>query len=165
MNGDGIASAVQHYFRQSEQLPTGLVAAVRQDKQGRWRGGCVMLQQMPRGGGTEHISDTSVEDDWHRVMMLMGTCTPEELTDPALSANDLLFRLFNEEGVRVYEPHAFRHQCRCSQTRVVGMLRSLPRSEIENLAVNDIVDVTCEFCNKSYKFDKAQREEIYREQG
>jgi molecular chaperone Hsp33 len=162
MNGENIAEAVQHYFRQSEQLPTGIVAAVHCDGQGRWHGGCLMLQKMPREGGVGYESDTSVEDDWLRAMMLMGTCTPAELTDPGLSANDLLFRLFHEEGVRVFDPHPFRHQCRCSEARVTDMLRSLPREEIEELAINGIVDVTCEFCNKSYKFDKARREEIFR---
>jgi molecular chaperone Hsp33 len=163
MNGDSLAEAVQHYFRQSEQLPTGIMAAARRDGQGRWRGGCLMLQQMPREGGIAHETDVSVADDWLRAMMLMGTCTPAELTDPALSAHDLLYRLFNEEGVRVYDPHALRHQCRCSEVRVSGMLRSLPRDEIEALAVNGIVEVTCEFCNKSYRFDEKRREGLYRQ--
>ena len=162
LGGGSLAEAVQHYFRQSEQLPTGIMAAVRRDEQGRWCGGCLMLQQMPREGGAAVERDTSVADDWHRAMMLMGTCSAEELTDVALSPNDLLYRLFHEEGVRVYEPHGFRPQCRCSETRVTNMLRSLPREEIEDLAVNGVVSVTCEFCNKSYTFDEAQREELYR---
>ncbi len=156
-----LAEAVQHYFRQSEQLPTGIVAAVRQDEQGRWRGGGLMLQQMPREGGIGHVSDTSTEDDWHRSMMLMGTSTPEELTDSILSPNDVLYRLFHEEGVRVFEPHAFRHECRCSEERVTNMLRSLPRNEIEELSVQGTVIVTCEFCNKNYTFDKKQRDKLY----
>lgn len=171
MQGNTLAEAVQHYFRQSEQLPTGIMASVRRDEQGRWHGGCLMLQQMPRDGGIPgglprgilHETDTSTEDDWYRCMMLMGTCTVTELTDPALEPNTLLFRLFHEEGVRVFEPHMFRHQCRCSEDRVKGMLKSMPRNEIEDLAINGMVDVTCEFCNKSYKFDKTQREALYAE--
>jgi molecular chaperone Hsp33 len=169
MQGNNLAEAVQHYFRQSEQLPTGIMAAVRRDDHGRWHGGCLMLQQMPRSGGIEggiargiaHDVDTAVEDDWYRCMMLMGTCTENELTDPTLEPNALLYRLFHEEGVRVFDPHLFRHQCRCSEERVKGMLKSLPRAEIEELAINGVVDVVCEFCNKSYKFNKAQREELY----
>lgn len=165
-----LADAVQHYFRQSEQLPTGIIAAVDCDAQGRWHGGCLMLQQMPRAGGIfgesaqiYNIRDsaTAVADDWYRAMMLMGTCTKNELINPTLSAHELLYRLFHEEGVRVYDPQIFRHQCRCSEQRVKSMLRSLPREEIESLAVDGIVDVTCEFCNRSYRFDQAQRDALY----
>ncbi len=156
------AEAVQHYFRQSEQLPTGIISAVKQDDQGRWRGGCLMLQRMPREGGIEQVpSDISAEDDWLRAMLLMQTCEAEELTHPDLKPNDLLYRLFNEEGVRAFEAKPFRHKCRCSEDRVTDMLRSLPREEIETLTVNDLITVTCEFCNHSYKYDKQRRDEIY----
>ncbi len=163
LEGDSLAEAVQHYFRQSEQIPTGIMAAARRDVAGRWRGGCLMLQRMPREGGTTVASDTGVEDDWLRAMMLMQTCTAEELTDPSLTAEALLFRLFHEEGVRVYEPHRFRHQCRCSAERVGGMLRSLPRAEVESMAVEGVVGVTCEFCNRSYTYDAEQLDALYGE--
>ena len=163
LEGKSLAEGVQHYFRQSEQLPTGIIAAVSHDAYGRWHGGCLMLQQMPREGGMAHESDTSVEDDWYRVMMLMGTCTAAELTDPLIEPNQLLFRLFHEEGVRVFDPRNFHHACRCSEKRVRNMLRSLPANEIEELAVNGVVEVTCEFCNKSYRFDEKKRAELYAE--
>lgn len=163
LEGKSLAEAVQHYFRQSEQLPTGIMVAVERDSHGRWHGGCLMLQQMPREGGTVYESDMSVEDDWYRAMMLMGTCTPAELADPMLEPNQLLYRLFHEEGVRVFDSHGFRHQCRCSDTRVKGMLRSLPRVEIEELAIKGVVEVTCEFCNKTYRFNEQQRETLYAE--
>lgn len=157
-----LAEAVQHYFRQSEQIPTGIIAAARQDEEGRWRGGCLMLQHMPREGGIPQIqSDQSAEDDWLRAMMLMDTCGVNELTHATLKPNELLFRLFHEEGVRVFDPHPFRHKCRCSEERVTNMLRSLPRAEIETMAVNGIVSVTCEFCNQSYVYDEKRREELW----
>ncbi|HEU0117398.1 MAG TPA: Hsp33 family molecular chaperone HslO [Alphaproteobacteria bacterium] len=161
LSGGTLAEAVQHYFRQSEQLPTGIVTAIDRDAQGRWHGGCLMLQKMPREGGIAYESETTVEDDWHRAMMLMGTCTPAELTDTALEPNELLYRLFHEEGVRVFDPHHFRHECRCSEERVVSMLQSLPRAEVETLAVDGMVEVTCEFCNKSYRFDEKRRDVLY----
>jgi len=94
-------------------------------------------------------------------MMLMETCGADELTHATLKPNELLFRLFHEEGVRVFEQHRFRHRCRCSETRVTNMLRSLPRDEIETMAVNGIVSVTCEFCNSSYLYDRKRRDELY----
>ena len=161
LEGGTLAEAVQHYFRQSEQLPTGITVAAHRDAQGRWRGGCLLLQRMPREGGINVESTTPEAEDWTRTMIVMGTCTTHELTDPVLSAETLLFRLFHEEGVRVYESQYMRHQCRCSQTRVEGMLRSLPRDEIEELAVEDVVNVTCEFCNKNYVFNHKDRDKLY----
>lgn len=161
LQGDSLATAVQHYFRQSEQIATGIKVAARQDTPGHWHGGCLLLQQMPKEGGFRPANDTGHEDDWHRAMILMDTCTPEELVDARLSAEDLLFRLFHEDGVRVYEAKPFRHECRCSEAKVVNALRSLPQSEVEAMAVDGIVSVSCEFCNRSYLFDAAQRQEIF----
>ena len=161
LEGGSLAEAVQHYFRQSEQLPTGIIASARRDELGHWRGGCLLLQRMPREGGVNVESYSPEAEDWTRAMILMGTCTPQELTQPDLDAETLLFRLFHEEGVLVYEPLPLRPQCRCSQTRVEGMLRSLPRSEVEGLAVDGLVTVTCEFCNTSYPFDAWGIDRVY----
>ena len=150
LEGDNLAEAVQHYFRQSEQIPTGIVAAARQDAQGRWSAGCLMLQRMPREGGSGAVSDTGVEDDWLRAMMLMQTCTAAELADRDLDSETLLYRLFHEEGVRVFAPTPFRHECRCSAARVTAMLAALPPEEVVALADDGVVTVTCEFCNSSY---------------
>jgi molecular chaperone Hsp33 len=161
LEGGTLAEAVQHYFRQSEQIPTGILAAAARDAQGHWRGGCLLLQRMPREGGINVELATPETESWTRAMMLMGTCTAAELTDATLEPNTLLFRLFHEEGVRVYDPLALRHQCRCSPTRVENMLRSLPRAEIEALAVGGLVTVNCEFCNKTYPFDEKAIDLLY----
>ena len=161
LQGDNLAEAVQHYFRQSEQIVTGIIAAARRGEDGAWRGGCLMVQKMPRAGGHEIATDTSVEDDWRRAMVFMQTCKPEELTAPDLSAEQLLFRLFHEEGVRIYDAKSLSHRCRCSEERVTSMLRSLPRAEVEALAVNGVATVTCEFCNRFYAFDQAQLAALY----
>jgi len=161
LEGKTLAEAVQHYFRQSEQLPTGIMAAVTHDALGHWRGGCLLLQRMPREGGLNVESATPEAEDWTRSMIVMGTCTPHEMTDAELPAETLLFRLFHEEGVRIYEPLALRHQCRCSQERVEAMLRSLPRAEVEALTIEGHVIVTCEFCNKSYTFDEPALAALY----
>jgi molecular chaperone Hsp33 len=128
-----------------------------------WRGGCLLLQRMPREGGTNRdVESLSPEaEDWTRVMILMETCTPQELTVAEVIPEILLFRLFHEEGVRIYDPQALRHQCRCSQARVEAMLRSLPRDEVEVLAEAGLVTVPCEFCNKGYAFNGKDREAIY----
>ena len=165
LESDSLVDATQRYFRQSEQIPTGVLVAARKDEQGHWQGGCLMLQRMPREGGLALPSDTSVEDDWHRAMLLMQTCSMDELVDSSLPPETLLYRLFHEEGVRVFDLASLRPQCRCSHDRVASMLRSLPREEIEALAVDGVVSISCEFCSRAYPFDKAEREAIYGQGG
>jgi len=167
LTGDTLSDSVQHYFRQSEQLDTGIKVAVGWGADlaavgttAGWRGGALMLQRLPEDQVQQTLG-SNVTDDWRRAMVLMGTCTDAELLDPGLGANDLLFRLFHEDGVRVYSPVDLGANCRCSRERVATVLRSLPRDEIADLKVNGRVEVTCEFCNTTYTFDDAQLDHIY----
>lgn len=163
LNGDTLSDCVQHYFRQSEQLDTGIKVAVGHagtESDRIWRGGALMLQRLPEDQ-IQQVLGSDVADDWRRAMVLIGTCTDAELLDPGLPPNDLLFRLFHEDGVRVYTPTELRATCRCSRDRVATVLRSLPRDEISELKVNGRVEVTCEFCNSTYTFDDAQLENVY----
>lgn len=159
LSGETLSDSIQHYFRQSEQLDTGIKVAVAFTDVG-WRGGALMLQRLPEDQIQQTLG-SDVADDWRRAMVLMGTCTDRELLDPNLSANDLLFRLFNEDGVRVWAPTDLNASCRCSRERVATVLASLPRDEIADLKVNGNVEVTCEFCNSTYTFDDAQLDHIY----
>ncbi len=154
LEGLSLAEAVQHYFRQSEQLPTGILTAASRDEENRWRAGCLLLQRLPSAGGFDVESSTPEAEDWTRAMTLMGTCTPHELTDPTLPAEELLFRLFHEEGVRVYDPSPLRAQCRCSEARVRSMIGALPRAEIEAMAAKAPALVTCDFCSRTYSIGK-----------
>ena len=149
--GSSLAECLQHYFRQSEQIDAGLKLAIgRHD--GRWRAGGLMMQRLPDASVSRASHE---EDDWRRAMLLMETCTEAELLDPALAPNDLLFRLFHEDGVRVFRPGSVRHGCRCSRERAERILRVLPMSEIRDCMVDGRVMFTCEFCNRTYDFDEA----------
>jgi molecular chaperone Hsp33 len=159
LSGDTLSDGIQHYFRQSEQLDTGIKVAVAFTDLG-WRGGALMLQRLPEDQ-VQRTLGSDVADDWRRAMVLMGTCTDPEMLDPNLPANDLLFRLFHEDGVRVWAPTNLNASCRCSRDRVATVLASLPRDEIADLKVNGNVEVTCEFCNSTYTFDDAQLDHIY----
>jgi molecular chaperone Hsp33 len=159
LSGETLSEGIQHYFRQSEQLDTGIKVAVAFTDLG-WRGGALMLQRLPEDQVQQTLG-SDVADDWRRAMVLMGTCTDREMLDPNLPPNDLLFRLFNEDGVRVWAPADLNASCRCSRDRVATVLASLPRDEIADLKVNGNVEVTCEFCNSTYTFDDAQLDHIY----
>ena len=100
--------------------------------------------------------DRSVsEEDWRRAVTLMATVGDGELTDPDLSADELLYRLYHEDGVRVFEPHLLAFGCRCSRSRAERVLEALSAEAIDDLTVDGRLDVTCEFCNSKYDFDAA----------
>lgn len=137
LSGGTLADCVHHYFRQSEQLQAGVRIACGRtaapDGSTRWRAGALMLQRLPGHGGPaaedlDEGDDDSGDDDWRRSLLMMGSSTQAELIDPRLTPDQLLFRLFHEDGVRVYAPHLVSAGCRCSRERVTRMLRALPRA-------------------------------------
>ena len=150
--GATLAECAQHYFRQSEQIQAGIKLSVaRAGENGAWRAGGLMLQRVPPEGGTRVIAD-DVEDSWRRAMVLMSSATPAELVDPELPPRRLLFRLFHEDGVRVFRTHALEARCRCSAERIGRILRAFPAEDQEELKQDEVITVTCEFCNTSYDF-------------
>jgi molecular chaperone Hsp33 len=159
LSGPTLTDCMQAYFRQSEQLKTGLKIAVDRiaDIDGtRWRAGGIMIQRLADEARDESSAEQALED-WRRTMLLLGTATAAELVDPHLAPERLLLHLFHEEGVRVFTPHGLRFGCRCSRERVETMLRRFPEHELEDMRDDDgDVVVTCQFCNIDFRFDDAQ---------
>jgi molecular chaperone Hsp33 len=140
----------ERYFERSEQLPTRIVLAADGE-----RCAGLMLQLLPRDAAMEHDPDS-----WNRVGMLLGTVTAKELLE--LAPEQLLLRLFHEEEVRVQPQRQLMFGCRCSRERVAGVLQSLGRSEAEAGVRDDgFVEVTCEFCNTRYRFDRIDIEQLF----
>jgi molecular chaperone Hsp33 len=169
LEGATLADCAHAYLRQSVQLEAAINLAVGRVPAGpggeTWRAGALMVQRMADKGKTQRQSgdarDDIDEDAWRRAVVLMESCTREELLDRRLNPDDLLFRLFHEDGVRVFDPESLEMRCRCSRERVENVLRSFPRTEIETMKVEDRVIVTCEFCNTEYGFDEDQIEDLY----
>jgi len=154
LQGATLAQCVHHYFRQSEQVEAGLKVAVARvpDTTGvlRWRAGSLMIERLPVDEGT--YQRDAADDEWRHAMILMSSCTSQELVDPRLSPHQLLYRLFHEEGVRAYKPRPLAARCRCSRERVENMLRVLGTDDLEYMKVDGRVIVTCEFCSAVYAF-------------
>ncbi len=160
LSGEHLADCLQHYFRQSEQLKTAVkLAAGRVD--GAWRAGGLVLQQLPEAEADATTLATHEEDHWRRAVVLMASCTDRELLDPWLPDNDLLYRLFHDERVRVYRPRPLATGCRCSRERIERILRSLPREEVAEMKVGGEVVMTCQFCKVDFRFDEAALDQIY----
>lgn len=160
LNGATLTDCVHHYFSQSEQLKTVVKLAAGQ-VDGKWRAGAIMLQRMPpEEAAAQDLTEEAAEEGWRRGCAFLASCTAEELLDPGLAPNRLLYRLFHEDGVRVFEPRPLAVGCRCSRERVAKILASLPRDSLEEYKIEDAVVMTCQFCNIDYRFDDSDLEKI-----
>ncbi|MEG6508554.1 Hsp33 family molecular chaperone [Methyloligella sp. 2.7D] len=160
LDGESLTVAADTYFRQSEQLPTFLRLVTAKhyqpgdDKSWTWRAGGLLVQKLTQEGGEEGGGATpEEEEDWYRAKALAETVEDHELLDPTLGPERLLYRLFHEERVRAFQPLPLDPYCSCSRERVEGLLKSFSDEEIEEMTVDGAVEVTCEFCNKTYNFD------------
>lgn len=152
VEGDSLSEAAEGYFAQSEQVPTRVRLAVGQvhDAAGlRWRVGGMTIQNI---ASDQARGDTG--DAWEKAQALFVTLAEDELLDPTISSERLLFRLFHEDGVRLYDKTRLVAQCRCTEERVAGMLRAFPAEEIASMAEPDgKVHVTCEYCSREYALE------------
>ncbi len=173
LEGQGLEAAAHQYFRQSEQIPTLVRLAVAETITGEgasWRAGGLMVQFLPDSperrrtvdidpGDTPSgytAPDADEDDAWVEAVALAETIEDHELVDPTLSSERLLYRLFHERGVKVFEPTAVHDACRCSRERIAAMLRSFTAHERAEMIGDDgRIGVTCEFCSTHRDFDPA----------
>lgn len=166
LEGATLADCAHTYFRQSEQLPTGIKIAARRstvDGSNTWHAAALMVQQMPGfDAGRIDVDREQHEDDWRKAIILMASATEKEMLDPALPASQLLFRLFHAEQARLFERRAFEARCRCSRARIDNVLRSIKRDELADLRDSrGLVAVKCEFCSNTYEYDEAALDGVY----
>ncbi|MBT6119092.1 MAG: molecular chaperone Hsp33 [Rhodospirillaceae bacterium] len=164
LEGATVSEMAGHFFRQSEQIDASFyIAAERRglNGHGAWRAAALMIQRVPLEGGRDRSAPQSMatpgEDSvevWNRARILAASVTDDELTDPALMPDRLLYRLFHEDGVRVYPPQALAARCRCSRERVERTLRGLTREGLEEFKVGGEVVMKCEFCTAEYRYDE-----------
>lgn len=148
---DNLLDSIHHYFSQSEQIGTAIKMATKKDESGHWRASAIMLQHTPDHSNIPQ-DIKPVAENWNRAQILLETCTEEELLDNKLHDDTLLYRLFHEEGVRVYRPNAVSKGCRCTVEKLKGVLSMLTPEDIEHAATDGCITMTCEFCNKDFVF-------------
>jgi molecular chaperone Hsp33 len=170
LNGGGIEQVALSYFQQSEQIPTLVRIAVAEHQSrgepARWRAGGVLLQHLPKNevrvrdlpagdhpDGME-TPEPSEDDRWVEARSLLSSVTDAELADPDISAERLLFRLYHETGVRVFEAEHLEERCTCSAERIEAMLQNnFSSDERDDMAVDGEIEVKCEFCSTAYHFN------------
>lgn len=177
LEGGDLEDAAHEYFFRSEQIPTRVRLAVAEEftssqngTQHRWRAGGIMLQFLPAkpermrqsdlhpGDAPEGaaLHDVPEDEAWTEGRSLIETVTDVELIDPDLSSEKLLYRLFHERGVRVFNSNEVLAQCTCSRESVAEMLRTFSEDDRDHMVENGRIGVTCEFCSTTYEFAPAE---------
>jgi molecular chaperone Hsp33 len=172
--GEGtLADAAHTYFAQSEQIPTRLHLFAgpmmqRGEKQTHWRAGAVLIQHLPREGGLSPVVFSSGDvpegseyevvenDDWVKARLLLDTVESHELLDPTLSSEDLLYRLYHEDGVTVYPATHLARHCTCSRETVSTMIQGFSSDDRAAMVEGDAIKVVCEFCSTPYVFKPSE---------
>jgi molecular chaperone Hsp33 len=179
LTGSGLEETAHEYFLRSEQIPTRVRLAVAEEllagedgPRHRWRAGGMLLQFLPKKaermrGPDLHPGDAPegtaahviAEDDaWVEGQSLIATVEDIELIDPDLSSERLLYRLFHEHGVRVFNASGVEATCSCSRDSVTNMLKSFSKDDRDDMIQDGVIAVTCEFCNTQYVFAPAEVE-------
>ena len=149
IDGETLALCAERYFDQSEQTPTRVRLAVAQlqtDEGLVWRAGGILLQNI-----AEDDARGSTLDVWERAQALFETLGEDELVDPTVPPETLLFRLFHEDGVRLEQAKPLKAFCRCSEDRIRAVLQSFgPEERADMVEPDGAIKVTCEYCSRVY---------------
>lgn len=163
--GESLTDAISEYFGQSEQVGVSIKVAVGHNPKKtshQWFASGMMLQRVPAEGGKKRTKKQMMEEEenWNRATILMGTVKDDELLNPELPAQTLLQRLFNEDGVWVYQPKRLAVGCRCSRARVEDTLAHFSAEDLEEMKMDGVISVNCQFCNKTEIFGEDEITEI-----
>ncbi|CAM2875310.1 Hsp33 family molecular chaperone HslO [Vibrio rarus] len=151
LEGDTLSAVLEAYFERSEQLKTRLWFRVG-EFDGKAHAAGMLLQVVPDGTGSA--------DDFEHLEQLTDTVKNEELF--GLPANELLYRLYNQETVKLFEPQAVEFFCGCSRERSGAAILTVDRAEVNDiLATEGSIALHCDYCGTSYDFDSAQVEELF----
>jgi molecular chaperone Hsp33 len=154
LDGDSVATVIEHYMLRSEQLDTRLwLAADATVSRG------LLLQKLPNHGGTETPVGDELET-WDRSVMLASTLKPAEMLGTDIDT--LMRRLFWEENIRVFEPKHPQFQCSCNREKVGNMLKMLGQAEIDE-ALTELgkLEIDCDFCGQHYAFDRVDCAQLF----
>ena len=157
ITGDSLAESLEAYFVQSEQLPTRVVLAATANVVSG-----MLVQRIPGEGGKPVEDPAALESAWMKADHAMAALGRGELLEDDIEQR--LVRMFGADEVRVFGGHEVTFECRCSRERVANVLRSLGVDEVRSvIAEQGMVTVTCEFCQKPYKFDAIDSEQLFAE--
>ena len=156
LSSSSLVDCTHAYFQNSEQLETVISLAVEQSSDVNWKGGAIMLQRVGFSGGKgvpKGITEDEYDEGWRNAAIMLGSCKHAELLNNLETPEKLLLQLFHETGVRVYPKKPIVAQCRCSVEKVERLLHSLDIQERDDMKVDGVITVTCEFCKTKRVYD------------
>lgn len=165
LTGKSISEAFKGYFLQSQQGEISVNVSVRAPGKinKNWAAGGVIIERMPLEGGNNSELATEEQDEiWERTKIFMQTLKDNEILDDKVTPQNLLYRLFNEDGVWVYKLQEIKAGCRCSRARIRIVLKSIPKEELVASLDNEKISVNCQFCNKTEVFTRGDINRLYR---
>jgi molecular chaperone Hsp33 len=156
ITGNSLAESLEAYFQQSEQIPTRVLLAA---SSGVVSG--MLVQRIPGAGGTqEQLDETALEAAWQKADDAMSSLARGQLLEDDVEQR--LVDMFGADEVRVFSGSEVKFECRCSRERVANVLRSLGVDEVRSVIEEQgACTVTCEFCQKPYKFDAIDVEQLF----
>ena len=155
LTGDSLDDCARHYFMTSEQLPSEIVSSCERasvDGSLKWRAASLLVQHLPPASDKGEGTVPENRENWNHVRALLQTVTSEELLDSALPLQNLLYRLYHEDGVRVFRPSHLGLGCRCSRQKLEQVIRTFSDDDIAHMVVDGKITVQCQFCNTDYVF-------------
>jgi len=156
IEGETLADMALHYFETSEQLQCTVRLACARTEFG-WRAGALILERVAREGGLDPEMDSDAQaESWRTATALAATLKESELLDDALPPDRLLYNLFGTEGVAADRNRALAYGCRCSRARLSGILETFPTDDLDHMAVEGDIVMTCEFCNLDFRFNRGE---------
>ena len=158
LDGPHLSNAAMRWFENSEQTDTMVLCAADKGSSG-WQASALMLQRIATEGGDAVLAagaKAASDDAWHTAKTLLSSVTRAELLDPALTPEEIIFRLFNSMGPHVAPARAVTDQCRCNVQKIESMLTQLSVDDVNDLADADgALHITCEFCKAERVFNKS----------
>jgi molecular chaperone Hsp33 len=155
LEGKTLSASLESYFAVSEQLPTVILLAADAAQAGG-----LLLQKLPAPEALGEGEAAGVQDVWEEVTALLRTLRPEELL--AWNVDELLRKLFGNRDLRLFDGEPVHFACHCSRERVAGMLQGIGKPEVDSIIEEQgAVTVTCEFCQKPYRFDAVDATQLF----
>jgi molecular chaperone Hsp33 len=164
LKGESLSDAFKGYFVQSQQAEIAAHVFVRapDERMQTWQAGGIIIERMPLEGGKESEYTQEEQDElWERTQLFMKTLKDEEMLNPSITPQNLLYRLFNEDGVWVYKLQSLKAGCRCSRARVKKVLQTISKEELIASLDDKKLTIHCQFCNKKEVFTETDINRLY----
>jgi molecular chaperone Hsp33 len=165
LNKESLTESFLHYVHQSDQIPTALKVFVSNEHSPEKRIACaLMVQQLPINNLLLEERENRI-DQWAVILAYLETFKSSEALDNMISGENVLFRLFHEANLVLYEKNTFKFSCACNVTKIKTIIQSFKEEELKNLFVDGIIYADCEFCETRYSFTKKDLEDLKINQG